>query len=312
MDLQLKYCKERRSIRWTSHDRHRAATITSPAPLVRRYRLVWHRYACASHAEGAFACRQGRCQRRHHRLQDRRPRCRPGERPPERKSETTRSRSAFRVPLEISSLGSRPGQGQGFHDETLPQEVRNSPISAPCAAAFPPMKITQMYRVRGETRSSEQDALKKVWNRSGGVPGKARRCIEGRASRSRDELGSSPLLAVSVRIQAAVPAAFYFWRRSGARVASQSFILGVVEGLTEFLPIVDRTLILVGDLLGFPMRRQKVSVRDQNRRDVPPSSGYRSGSGECWQACATDAPRNVFALNSCRFHSARCWARVQS
>jgi len=81
---------------------------------------------------------------------------------------------------------------------------------------------------------------------------------------------------------------------------AKAFILGVVEGLTEFLPISSTGhLILVGDLLGFTDEKAKVfEIVIQTGAMFAIVWNTASGSGACWQASPPIALRSVSRLTS--------------
>ena len=80
---------------------------------------------------------------------------------------------------------------------------------------------------------------------------------------------------------------------------AKAFVLGVVEGLTEFLPISSTGhLILVGDLLGFADERAKVfEIVIQTGAMFAVVWEYRARFGRVLAGLATDRAAQRFALN---------------
>jgi len=176
-DLQLKYCKEAPFYTLDLHDRHRAlrshhrghcaAMIGGMAPLCcamsRRRSMGWptrtmSRRILAYNIRPAADLAKGH---------------------PERQIQTTRL-EARSSPLGGSvQLGSRPGQGQGFHDETRRRRVRNSPFLLHVRPAFLLDNYSRCTRIRGETRSLQSRCVEKVWNRRRGVRRKGGGVSEG-------------------------------------------------------------------------------------------------------------------------------------
>src|SRR2546425_7242900 len=80
---------------------------------------------------------------------------------------------------------------------------------------------------------------------------------------------------------------------------AKAFILGVVEGLTEFLPISSTGhLILVGDLLGFTDEKAKVfEIVIQTGAMLAIVWEYRKRFGRVLAGLATDRAAQRFALN---------------
>src|SRR5256885_3315301 len=80
---------------------------------------------------------------------------------------------------------------------------------------------------------------------------------------------------------------------------AKAFVLGVVEGLTEFLPISSTGhLILVGDLLGFADERAKVfEIVIQTGAMLAIVWEYRERFGRVLAGLGTDRAAQRFALN---------------
>jgi hypothetical protein len=122
-----------------AHHRHRPRLRPHHQRHRRRHdRLVRHRHALLRDAQGTPGpARQGRRQGRHHHLQARRPRRRPGQGPPRRADPRQRAvQGALRIPLG-RPVQPRPRPGQGASPSTTrpcPRNPPRSPTSAPCAA----------------------------------------------------------------------------------------------------------------------------------------------------------------------------------
>ena len=80
---------------------------------------------------------------------------------------------------------------------------------------------------------------------------------------------------------------------------AKAFVLGVVEGLTEFLPISSTGhLILVGELLGFTAEKTKVfEILIQTGAMFAVVWEYRARFGRVLAGLITDRPAQRFALN---------------